>query len=63
MKKNAFLFAALAAVLTCSCNVEQPVDVLPDEDGEITVLAAGFAGADTKTVRQSDGQEVRCQQH
>ena len=56
MKKNAFLFAALAAVLTCSCNVEQPVDVLPDEDGEITVLAAGFAGADTKTVRQSDGK-------
>ena len=56
MKKNAFLFAALAAVLTCSCNVEQPVDVPSDEDGEITVLAAGFAGADTKTVRQSDGK-------
>ena len=56
MKKNAFLFAALAAVLTCSCKVEQPVDVLPDEEGEITVLAAGFAGADTKTVRQSDGK-------
>ena len=57
MKKNAFLFAAFAAILTCSCTVDEPIDVQAEEVGEITVLTAGFSGADeTKTVRQSDGK-------
>ena len=57
MKKNALLFAAFAAILTCSCNVDEPVDVTPEEEGEVTVLTAGFSGADeTKTVRQADGK-------
>lgn len=58
MKKNTLLFAAFAAILTCSCNVEQPVDVQSEEEGEITVLTAGFSGDEdgTRTVRQSDGK-------
>ena len=58
MKKNALLFAAFAAVLTCSCNVEQPLDVQPEEEGEIVTLTAGFANGenDTRTVRQADGK-------
>ena len=57
MKKNTLLFAAFAAILTCSCRVEQPFDVSSEEEGEITVLTAGFAGNDeTKTVRQADGK-------
>ena len=57
MKKNTLLFAAFAAILTCSCKVEQPIDITPEEEGEFTVLTAGFAGDDeTKTVRQADGK-------
>ena len=60
MKKYAFFAAAVAALMTCACSVE-PIDVTdaqPEEDGEITVLTAGFAGAEdgTRTVRQSDGK-------
>ena len=57
MKKNALLFAAFAAILTCSCKVEQPIDITPEEEGEITILTAGFASDnETKTVRQPDGK-------
>ena len=59
MKKH-FLFAAVAALMTCACSVEpvDVVDVQPEEDGEFTVLTAGFAGAEdeTRTVRQADGK-------
>lgn len=65
MKKHFILFAA-AALMTCACSVEpvDPVDVMdvvdvqPEEEGEITVLTAGFARADddTRTVRQADGK-------
>ena len=59
MKKH-FLFAAVAALMTCACSVEpvDVVDVQPEEEGEFTVLTAGFAGAEdeTRTVRQADGK-------
>ena len=60
MKKYALIAAAVAALMTCACSVE-PVDiqdVQPEEEGEYTVLTAGFAGAeaDTRTVRQADGK-------
>ena len=55
MKKQ-FLFAAVAALMTCACSVEPIDSVLPEEDGEITVLTAGFAGDETRTVRQADGK-------
>lgn len=60
MKKHFLFTAAVAALLTCACSVE-PVDVLdvqPEEDGEITVLTAGFASDEdgTRTVRQPDGK-------
>ena len=55
MKKH-FLFAALAALVTCACSVE-PIDpVQPEEDGEFAILTAGFAGDETRTVRQEDGK-------
>ena len=60
MKKH-FLFAAVAALMTCACSVE-PVDTLdvqPEEKGEYTILTAGFAGDDaggTRTIRQADGK-------
>ena len=58
MKKNTLLFAAFAALLTCSCQNELPLDVPSEEEGEITVLTAGFAGEEdeTRTVRQADGK-------
>lgn len=57
MKKHFLFAAAFAALMTCACSVEPVdlVDVLP-EDGETTVLIAGFAGDKTRTVRQSDGK-------
>ena len=60
MKKHFLFAAAAAALMTCACSVE-PVDVVevqPEEEGEITVLSAGFAGAgdETRTVRQPDGK-------
>ena len=59
MKKHFLFAAALAALMTCACSVE-PVDfdVQPEEDGEFTVLTAGFASAEvgTRTVRQEDGK-------
>ena len=59
MKKH-FLFAAVAALVTCACSVEPVdiVDVQPEEEGEFTVLTAGFAGDEdgTRTVRQDDGK-------
>jgi thiol-disulfide isomerase/thioredoxin len=59
MKKH-FLFTAVAAALmTCACSVE-PMDiddVQSNDEGEITVLTAGFSSPDaTKTVRQADGK-------
>ena len=55
MKKH-FLFAAVAALVTCACSVE-PIDpVQPEEDGEFTILTAGFAGDETRTIRQEDGK-------
>ena len=62
MKKYSLVLAAAAALLTFSCSVD-PVDVAdvqPEEDGEITVLTATFAGADdeTRTVRQADEAAV-----
>ena len=58
MKKHLLIAAAVAALMTCACSVEpvDVVDVLPEEDGEITVLTAGFAGDETRTVRQADGK-------
>ena len=58
MKKHFLFAAAVAALMTCACSVESVdvVDVLPEEDGEITVLTAGFAGDETRTVRQADGK-------
>lgn len=60
MRKYLFFAAAVAALLTCACSVEpmDVVDVLPEEDGGLTVLTAGFAGAEaeTRTVRQADGK-------
>ena len=60
MKKHFLFPAAVAALLTCACSVEpvDVVDVQPEEEGEITVLTAGFAGAEdeTRTVRQADGK-------
>jgi len=58
MKKH-FLFAvALAALMTCACSVESidNQNVQSEEDGEFTVLTAGFAGEETRTVRQADGK-------
>ena len=60
MKKQFISIAAVAALLTCACSVE-PFDfqeVQPEEDGEVVVLTAGFAGAEdgTRTVRQADGK-------
>ena len=60
MKKHFLFAAAVAALMTCACSVEpvDVVDVQPEEEGEITVLTAGFAGAEdeTRTVRQADGK-------
>ena len=60
MKKHFHFAAALAALMTCACSVEPVdiVDVQPEEEGEITVLTAGFSGAEdeTRTVRQADGK-------
>lgn len=59
MKKHFLFAAAAAALMTCACSVEpvDVVDVQPEEDGEITVLTAGFSSSDaTKTVRQADGK-------
>ena len=57
MKKH-YLFAAVAALVTCACSVEPVNPARPEEDGEITILTAGFDGAEdeTRTVRQSDGK-------
>ena len=46
MKKQILFAAAVAALMTCACSVEPVdiVDVQPGEDGEYTVLTAGFAG-------------------
>ena len=57
MKKH-YLFAAVAALVTCACRVEPVNPARPEEDGEITILTAGFDGAEdeTRTVRQSDGK-------
>ena len=60
MKKHFLFSAAVAALMTCACSVEpvDVVDVQPEEEGEFTVLTAGFAGAEdeTRTVRQADGK-------
>ena len=58
MKKHFLFAAAFAALMTCACSVEpmDVVDVQPEEEGEITVLTAGFAGDETRTVRQADGK-------
>ena len=58
MKKNMLLTAAFAVLLTCSCQTELPLDIPSEEEGEITVLTAGFAGEEdgTRTVRQADGK-------
>ena len=60
MKKHFHFLAAVAALMTCACSVEpvDVVDVQPEEDGEFTVLTAGFAGVEdeTRTVRQADGK-------
>ena len=60
MKKHFLFPAAVAALMTCACSVEpvDVVDVQPEEEGEFTVLTAGFAGAEeeTRTVRQADGK-------
>ena len=58
MKKHFLFAAALAALMTCACSVESVESVQPEEEGEFTVLNAGFAGADeeTRTVRQPDGK-------
>ncbi len=59
MKKHFLFAAAAAALMTCACSVEpvDTVDVQSEEEGEITVLTAGFAGSDeTRTVRQPDGK-------
>ena len=60
MKKHFLFAAAVAALMTCACSVEpvDVVDVQPEEEGEFTVLTAGFAGAEeeTRTVRQADGK-------
>ena len=58
MKKHFLFAAAIAALMTCACSVEpmNVVDVQPEEDGEITVLTAGFSTSETKTVRQADGK-------
>ena len=58
MKKHFLFAAALAALMTCACSVDSVESVQPQEDGEYTVLSAGFAGADdeTRTVRQPDGK-------
>ena len=57
MKKHV-LFAAVAALMTCACSVEPTDPIQPEENGEITVLTAGFATAEdgTRTVRQADGK-------
>ena len=58
MKQHFLFAAAVAALMTCACSVE-PIDpVQPEEDGEITVLTAGFAadGEGTRTIRQEDGK-------
>ena len=58
MKKTAFFAAAVAALMTCACSIDtvDVVDVQPEE--ELTVLSAGFSGAEdgTRTVRQADGK-------
>ena len=43
MKKQFLIAAAVAALMTCACSVE-PVDIVDaqPEEGEITVLTAGF---------------------
>jgi hypothetical protein len=58
MKKPFLFTAAVAALMTCACSVDpvDSVDVQPREEGEITVLTAGFSGAETRTVRQADGK-------
>ena len=58
MKKHFLIATAVAALLTCACSVEpvEVVDVQPEEDVEITVLTAGFADDETRTVRQADGK-------
>ncbi len=60
MKKHFHFLAAVAALMTCACSVEpvDVVDVQPEEEGEFTVLTAGFAGVEdeTRTVRQADGK-------
>ena len=59
MKKHFLFAAALAALMTCACSVEpMDFDVQSEEDGEFTVLTAGFASAEdgTRTVRQADGK-------
>ena len=64
MKKYAFFAAAAAAFAVfsfSSCSGEKMTESLPAEaeEGEITVLTAGFSESDeegTRTVRQSDGK-------
>ena len=60
MKKQFLFAAAVAALMTCACSVEPAdvMDVRSEEESEITVLTAGFAGAEkeTRTVRQADGK-------
>ena len=61
MKKHFLFAAAVVALMTCACSVEtiEPIEpIQPEEDGEFTVLTAGFGtdGADTRTIRQEDGK-------
>ena len=52
MKKHFHFLAAVAALMTCACSVEpvDVVDVQPEEEGEFTVLTAGFAGVEDETL-------------
>ena len=51
--RKGMLFIAALAVFSCTA---VPVDVSPEPGGGITVLAAGFDGDATRTVRQPDGK-------
>lgn len=59
MKKQFLIATAVAALMTCACSVE-PVDIVDvqPEEGEITVLTAGFGFDEdgTRTIRQDDGK-------
>ena len=58
MKKHLLFAAAVAALMTCACSVES-IDVQDvREEGELTVLTAGFASDPdgTRTVRQDGGK-------